>query len=216
MLKVHGVQLSPFVRKVLLVLDYKGIDYESIPVMPGSDDPAFRAISPLGKVPALVDGDFSIPDTSIICRYIERNHPDNPVYPSDPKLEARACWLEELGDSKLIDACATLFRERFLNPNMMGTATDEAKVTDVLENQLPPLMDYLEAQLAESGPFVGDHPTIGDISILTCFIQATYGNFEIDGAKYPKLRRWYDGCMAHDAVKARMQKEQAALKAMTG
>ena len=46
-------------------------------------------------------------------------------------------WLEEFADSKLIDACAGLFRERFLNPRMFGTPTDEANVKDILDNQMP-------------------------------------------------------------------------------
>lgn len=51
MLKFHGVPLSPFVRKVLFTLEYKKLDFEINPVFPGSDDAAFREISPLGKIP---------------------------------------------------------------------------------------------------------------------------------------------------------------------
>ena len=44
MIKVHGVSLSPFARKVLFGLEYKEITYEQIPVFPGDDSEAFSAI----------------------------------------------------------------------------------------------------------------------------------------------------------------------------
>ena len=81
MLRLHGVQLSPFVRKALLMLEFKSIEYESVDVFPGSEDAAFRAISPLGKVPVLEHDEFSIPDTSVICRYLDRVYPEKPLLP---------------------------------------------------------------------------------------------------------------------------------------
>jgi glutathione S-transferase len=216
MIKLHGVQLSPFVRKALLVLDYKGIPYESIDVFPGSDDAGFRAISPLGKVPILEDDGFTIPDTSVICRYLDRTHPEKPIYPADPKLEAQACWLEEFADSKLVEACAGLFQQRFLFPKMMNQPTDEARVTEILSTMMPPLLDYLETQMPESGPLVGDSISIADISVLTCFLQAQYGQFEVDGSTHPKLRSYLDAALANDVVKNRMAEEAKVVAAMVG
>jgi glutathione S-transferase len=216
MIKLHGVQLSPFVRKALLVLDYKGIPYESVDVFPGSDDADFRAISPLGKVPVLEDDGFTIPDTSVICRYLDRTHPEKPIYPADPKLEAQACWLEEFADSKLVEACAGLFQQRFLFPKMMNQPTDEARVTEILGTMMPPLLDYLETQVPESGPLVGDSISIADIAVLTCFLQAQYGQFEVDGSTHPKLRRYLDAALANDVVKNRMAEEAKVVTAMIG
>ena len=64
MIKIHGHPLSPFVRKALLVLEFKGVDYELNVVMPGAPDPTFRAISPLGKIPVLEHDGFTVPDTT--------------------------------------------------------------------------------------------------------------------------------------------------------
>ena len=111
-MKLYGVALSPFVRKAMLALEHKGISYDNEPTFPGDTSPAFRAISPLGKVPVLEHDGFAIPDTSVICRYLERIHPDQALYPSDPQAEAQVLWLEEYADSRLVEACAGLFRER--------------------------------------------------------------------------------------------------------
>src|SRR5262249_41546510 len=103
---LYGASPSPFVRKVRVVMHEKGIAYEHEFVGPGSRKPEFRAISPLGRIPGLVDGDLSVSDSSVICAYLERTHPDPPMFPRDPKQYARALWYEEYGDTALAAGAA--------------------------------------------------------------------------------------------------------------
>ncbi len=124
MLKIYGIPLSPFVRKVHWALAYKGVEFESVPTMPADDSAEFRAMSPLGKIPAMDHDGFTVSDSSIIIRYLESQFPEKPLYPSGPENEARVCWLEEFADTKLADACAVFFRERLANPRMMNQPTD--------------------------------------------------------------------------------------------
>jgi glutathione S-transferase len=208
---VHGHPLSPFVRKVLLTLDIKGVEHTNIIVFPGDSSPAFRAVSPLGKIPVLQHDDFTTADSSVICRYLERVFPTPPIYPADPKLEAKASWVEEYADTKLIENCAALFQQRFLFPKMMGKPTDEAIVDDVLTHGMPPVLDYLESIAPESGYFVGGALSIADISVVTCFLQAQYADFAVDAARYPKLARYVAAGFASPIVTGRMAKERAAL-----
>ena len=55
-MKVHGAALSPFVRKVLVALELKGLDYEQEDTLPGTQTPEFLKLSPMGKIPAFEDG----------------------------------------------------------------------------------------------------------------------------------------------------------------
>ena len=198
-------------RKVLLALEIKGIEYENLPVFPGDSSPAFRAVSPLGKIPVLQHDDFTTPDSSVICRYLERVFPEKPIYPADPKLEARALWVEEYADTKVIENCAGLFQQRFLFPKMMGKPTDNAVVDTILSSGMPPMLDYLESIAPESGYFVGGALSIADIAVTTCFLQAQYGDFAVDATKYPKLGRYLAAAFASPFVTERMTKERAAL-----
>jgi len=214
MIKIYGVPLSPFVRKALLTLEYKGVEYQNESVFPGSEDPTFRRISPLGKIPVLEHDGFTIPDTSVICRYIDRVFPDKPIFPSDAKEEARALWLEEFADSKLIDACAGLFQQRFLFPRMFGRPTDEKVVSDILENKLPPLLDYLETVVPATGLLLPHGVSIADIAVVTCFIQARYGDYEPDAGRYPKIARYLQAAYDTEVVRNRMALEAESLKQM--
>jgi glutathione S-transferase len=210
-LTVHGHPLSPFVRKVLFTLEAKGIEHVSKPVFPGDPSPEFRAMSPFGRVPVLQDGDFSILDSSVICRYLDRVHPGTPIYPADPKLEARACWVEEYADTTLITACAGLFQQRFLFPKMMGRPTDEAVVAKILAEDMPTALAYVESIAPERGYFVGDALSIADFSVVTCFLQARYADFSVDATRYPKLAAYLAGAFANSLVTTRTAREQAAL-----
>ena len=210
---VHGHPLSPFVRKVLLVLDAKGVAYDNPMVFPADPSPAFRAISPLGRIPVLQHGDFTTPDSSVICRYLDRVFPQMPIYPADPQLEARALWVEEYADTALIEVCAGLFQQRYLFPKMMGKPTDEAVVQDILLNRMPPVLAYVESITPSTGYFVGDALSIADIAIVTCFLQAQYGEFSVDAAAYPKLSAYVQRGFAYPLVLARTAKERAALAA---
>jgi glutathione S-transferase len=60
MIKLHGASASPFVRKVLAVLALKDLPFEHIQQKPWSNDEEFNKISPLGKIPALQDGDLTV------------------------------------------------------------------------------------------------------------------------------------------------------------
>ncbi|ROZ63413.1 glutathione S-transferase family protein [Ramlibacter sp. WS9] len=72
MLQLH-YHPSPNPLKVALYLEEAGLPYEVIPVDTRRGEqhlPAFRAINPNGKTPALVDGDAAVFDSNAILLYL--------------------------------------------------------------------------------------------------------------------------------------------------
>jgi glutathione S-transferase len=64
-----GSYLSPYIRKVLVVLDLKSIPYEIDPVVPFFGDDCFSQISPVRRIPVLLDEQVTLADSSVICQY---------------------------------------------------------------------------------------------------------------------------------------------------
>ncbi len=62
-------------------------------------------MNPRAEVPALVDGDFALYDSTVICEYLEDRYPEPAIYPRDPRLRAECRLLEDLADTQL-DAAA--------------------------------------------------------------------------------------------------------------
>ncbi|HET7335138.1 MAG TPA: glutathione S-transferase family protein, partial [Rhizomicrobium sp.] len=59
---VYGGALSPFVRKVRVMLIEKSVDYTLENVNPFAPPPEFLAISPLKRIPVLRDTDQAEPN----------------------------------------------------------------------------------------------------------------------------------------------------------
>jgi glutathione S-transferase len=208
MITVYGANASPFVRKVRVFLAEKGVPYELESVFPFNVSAEFKKISPLGKIPALRDGDFTISDSSVICSYLERTHPNPPLYPQAPQDYARALWFEEFGDGGMTPiAGAKIFFQRIVGPRFLQQKTDEAMVKKAIEEELPVLFDYLESQLGSAPALVGGKFSIGDIGVGTQFVNLQHAGVTVDAARWPKLAAYVRAIHSRPSFKALIEEE---------
>jgi glutathione S-transferase/RNA polymerase-associated protein len=91
--------LSPYAQKVKIALLEKGVPFE--PRLPDffGGDATFAAASPRLEVPALLDGDTAVFDSTIILEYIEDRWPAPPLLPRGAAERARVRMIEELCDT---------------------------------------------------------------------------------------------------------------------
>jgi glutathione S-transferase len=205
---VYGSSLSPFARKVLFFAGEKGLAVEHRPLPPQSRDPEFRAISPLGKIPAFADGDYRLSDSSAICHYLERKYPTPSLFPTRAEEIGRMIWLEEFSDTVLSPATLELFVEIILKPKQRNQETDRAAVEAMLGTTLPPLLDHLQSQI--SGPFlVGGALSLADISLAGPFVTLKLVGHPLDAARWPRLAQYVDGLLARPAAAIRDPKPAA-------
>jgi glutathione S-transferase len=215
---VYGASLSPFVRKVRVVLAEKGLKYEHDQVSPFQPPPNFLDISPLRRIPVLRDTDLpepnTLPDSSIICDYLEHKFQRPPLYPADPYQRGRALWFEEYADSVLAQACGLgLFFERVVK-KMLKQPTDENVVAATLKEKLPPLFGYLEREIGARKFLVGDALSIADISICTMLVNFEHAGEKIDPARWPELARYVDEIHARPSFKSCIDEETPFVQRM--
>src|SRR5262249_1395142 len=121
MIRIIGSFVSPYVRKVLACMNLKGLAYEVDPITPFYGNDEFERLSPLRRIPVLIDGDFHTSDSSVICSYLDEAYLGHPLFPADPKDRARARWLEEYADSRLGDVFIwSLFYQKVVRPIVWG------------------------------------------------------------------------------------------------
>lgn len=200
MITIHGSSVSPFVRKTLVCLLEKGIDYEHNPISPFPPPESHLAISPLGKIPALTDGDLAIPDSSAICGYIEKRYPEHPLYPAEPGAFGRALWYEDWADGELPKATASLFFQR-IAVKMMGREPDEAAVEKIITKVQPAIFDYLEGEIGDKEFLVDGNFSIADIAVTCQFVQMLYAGAELPAASHPNITRFVTKHMHRDSFK---------------
>jgi len=213
MLKIHGANVSPFVRKVRVYLAEKNIPYELIPVNPFAAGPEYRKLSPLGKIPAMQDGDVTLADSSVICAYLERKNPQPALFPTDLAEYGKALWFEEYGDGGVSTLTVGIFRQRVVQPLFFKQPTDEAVVQKTIETDVPPIFDYLESQLSDNvTALVGGKFSIGDIGVATQFVNLRHAKFTVDASRWPKLAKYIANVHSRPSFKAVIDEEEAMFK----
>jgi len=101
MLELHQFELSHYVEKVRLILDYKGLAYRKLEVTPGIGQIDLYRLSGQRQVPVLQDGTQIIADSTAIAEYLERQYPDRPIIPTEPKLRGLTLLMEQWADESI-------------------------------------------------------------------------------------------------------------------
>jgi glutathione S-transferase len=208
---VYGSSMSPYVRKVLAFAAEMGIEVETRPIGLGSDDPEFRAASPFGKIPAFSDGDFGISDSSAIVAYLDALKPEPALIPTEPKARARTIWFDEFADT-IMGACGTkMFFNRIVAPRFLKRPGDSAAADKAESEELPPLLDYLEKVIPESGFLVEDRLTLADISVASPFANFRHLDIKLDEARHPKVKAFVEAILERPSFKGWIAREAAFL-----
>ena len=213
---VYGGAVSPFVRRVRVVLAEKGVDYTLEQVSPFNPPPEFLAISPLKRIPVLRDTDQpepnTLPDSSIICDYLEHKFPKPALYPADAFQRAKALWYEEYADSGMAAAIGPgLFFERIVK-RMMRSQTDEAACQKSLTEKIPPVFDHLEIEIANKDYLAGGAFSIADISVGVQLVNFIHAGESVDATRWPKLAAYTARVHARPSFKALIDEESPLIK----
>jgi glutathione S-transferase len=146
----------------------------------------------------------------VICAYLERIKPDPALYPADPYEYARALWFEEYSDTALTQVIGPkIFFQKVVGPLFFNQKTDPAAVKQAVEEELPPLFDYLESQLGSGDTIAGPRFSIGDIGLGTQFVNLHHAGFSVEAARWPKLARYVAAVHRRPSFAAVIEEEAA-------
>jgi len=155
MLKLCGFHLSNYHNKVRLALLEKGVPFEEEDAKPSQDD-AYLAKSPMGKVPyAEIDGK-RLCESEVIVQYLEEKFPQKPLLPKDPLERAKVRELTTMIELHMELVARRLYREVFFG----GKISDEQK--EAVRKELAKGIRAFKA-LAKFDPFIaGKELTLAD------------------------------------------------------
>ncbi len=179
---------SPFARKVALALDYKGLAYEPIDGLTHENRDALLKVNPRAEVPALIDGDVTIVNSSDIVAYLDLKYPERPIYPAAIKDRVEARALERLADTRIdaimLDCSIWTWADRkdVAPPGLMEAGQADldtifARIESVLANCPTPL------------PF--GHLTIAEFALWPHLAALRPLGFTMSPELYPRLNGWF-------------------------
>jgi len=210
-MKLYGDSASPYVTRVIMFARLKGVDLARPPVPggnPRTED--YRAINPLGKVPGLeIDGDM-LPESEVICEYLEEAYPDVAGFPTD---------LRDRATSRLVARITDLYISPFFRPLLphLDPARRDQSEVDRIGAELSKAFRGL-AHYMGPGPFcVATEPTLGDcalgpyIKLLKNVVFPVFESIPDPTAKPGRLLTWWQAMQDHELCKACLDEYGAAV-----
>ena len=209
---IYGSPVSPFVRKVAAVCGEKSVAFEMEAVDIFNPPQWFRDISPAKRIPVLRDRSIAtegvagtIADSSAICAYVEKKHPEVALYPDDPFAHGRALFIEEYADTNLAASGGMgIFRPIFFSM-LQGKEPDIAKARETWAEGLPPILAYLDTTLGDAEFYAGDALSIADISVA-CVLAQIELVANLDLSAYPALKAHYAAMSARPSIAGPFEK----------
>ena len=206
--------LSSYAQNVKIALREKGLKFDvETPNALGSGKAAgpFAAASPRNEVPALIDGDARIFDSTIILEYLEDKHPSPPLLPRDPAARAEARMIEDVCDT-LYEAINWGLGEIAWFKRAEGVKADELKATAA--RQTAELQAWLTSKLGNRDWFNGASFGWADLSIAPYVNRSFhYGLGTPDGSP---LARWRERIRQRPSVAETFKEFEAAAGSMSG
>jgi glutathione S-transferase len=187
-MKLYGALASPYVARVVLFSRLKGLDL--VPVMPegGIKTEGFLAMNPMGRMPVLDTADGAIPESDVICEYLEDTHPGRGSLPTDAHSRAAARLLSRIHDLYVISQATVLFRN-------MNPAQRDAAAVETAREGLATGYRYLGHFLAADPYAAGARATLADCTLIPSFeilARTVFPMFGIDDPrKGGKFARWW-------------------------
>jgi len=211
-LRLFDHPLSPYGQKVKIALYEKGIEFDAaMPTAIGSGqvDTEFGAANPRAEVPALIDGDTAVFDSTVILEYIEDKWPAPPLLPKAAGERARLRMLEDVMDTHF-EAITWALSEIRNFGRAQGSEAERLEAAGGAE--LARWYAWLERQLGDRTWFNGTEFGWGDLSVVP-FVNGArgFGHHPPDASA---LARWLERANTRDSV--RRVSAAAAAVAMSG
>jgi glutathione S-transferase len=194
MLTLFDDVFSPYARKVRVVLYEKDVPFERVRALHGDCNRTdFVHVNPRAEVPALLDGDFALYDSTLICEYLEDRYPTPALYPNDARLRARCRLVEDLADTQLDAAMYAVTLVEF------GRRESHPEMHEAARRDMERLYDELETRLGDAEFFCGAY-SIADIAVVPHVVAATFLGFGLDPGRHPRLLAWLGRVQERPAV----------------
>ena len=204
--------LSSYAQKVKIALREKELEFkvETPPALgSGRADGPFAVASPRNEVPALIDGDAQIFDSTIILEYLEDKFPSPPLLPRDPTARARARMIEDVCDT-LYEAVNWGLSEIRWFKRAEGEQADKMKATAA--RQTAELQAWLADKLGSAQWFNGPSFGWADLSVAP-YVNRSF-HYGLGTPPDSPLAKWRDRIRERPSVAATFREFEAASERM--
>lgn len=201
MRRLYHLPLSPFCRKIRLVLAEKKIEVELVEEKPWDRRMDYLRMNPAGKVPVLRIDDLALADSGAIFEYLEEVQPDPPLLPRNAADRAEARRLVAWFDDKFHhEVTANLLYERVNKKLMKAGYPESEKIKAGLRN-IKYHLDYIGWLIDHRRWLAGDTMTIADFAAAAHLSCLDYVG-DVDWSRSAGLHDWYSKIKSRPAFRS--------------
>ena len=181
-------------RRPLWVARELGVEVENITLEAAeTKEPAYLAINPNGKVPTLVEGEFTLFESYAQSLYLAKKFGTGTLYPESSEDEARVWQWTFWGLGELEKPLTTCLFDRVIKPEDKR----DAAAADAAERDLQKPLAILEAALTGNQWLVGNSFSVADINLAA--IAALSKSARVDLGAFPTVSAWLERATARPA-----------------
>ena len=188
--RLYHYPLSPFSRKVRLVLAEKRIEVELVEERYWEQDADFLRRNPAGKVPVLKMKGRLLADSGAICEYLEESVPQPPLFPREPEARYEVRRLVAWFDDKFhAEVTAKLLGERVFR-KVQGTGYPESANVKAGARAIKHHLDYMTWLLDQRRWLAGNEMTLADFAAAAHLSCLDYIS-DVDWNRSEVVKDWY-------------------------
>lgn len=212
-MKIYGSALSPFVARVILACEHKGLDYSLLMPEGGMKTPEFLAMNPFGKMPTVKDGSTVVYESNVILPYLDDKNPKTKkIIPAAAAAAGKAHLIATVCDLYVQAPALDLFRQ------IVGRAPKDKAAAKKALADLENGLDILDGYLKPGGPCaMGKSFTIADCYAIPALLFATAAAPQFglkDPLKgRPNVKKYWAAMKKHPTAKAHMAETNKIMKA---
>jgi glutathione S-transferase len=203
-MKLYDAGRAPNPRRVRIFLAEKGVEVPLVPIDLGRLEhkaPAFVAVNPLQRTPALELDDGTVLTESIaICRYFEELHPEPPLFGTNALERARVEMWQRRLEFGLLGTVASVFRH--LHPAMAEMEVPQVAAWG--ETNKPKVIEFLrflDGELGDRAYVAGDRFSVADITGLVGLDFMKPAKIGLP-EELANVRRWHERLAARPSAQA--------------
>ena len=188
--RLFHVPLSPFCRKVRLVLAEKKIEVELVEERYWELSPEFLRRNPAGKVPVMKYDGRTLSESQAICEFIDETVPNPPLLPKPAaeRFEVRrlCAWF----DDKFHDEVTSKLVYERVNKKVMGQGYPDSKNVKSGSARIKYHLDYLSWLLDQRRWLAGNEMTLADFAAAAHLSSLDYIS-DVDWNRSQNVKDWY-------------------------
>ena len=188
---LYHLWLSPFSRKVRLVLGEKGLDVTLKVEKVWERRDAFLALNPTGEVPVLVEDDgMVLADSRAIAEYLDEVHPEPPLIGRSPTIRAETrrltAWFDHKFHSEVTD---NLVNEKIMK-RFLGLGEPNSAAIRAGNQNIHYHLDYIGYLTERRRWLAGDELTLADLTAAAHLSCVDYLG-DVPWEDHPAAKDWY-------------------------